>query len=129
MKQSKELQDLMVRFYESMPKGEAIEFTEDYISRADGVLTIGSDPGEWYEGYEAILNWTKALADSLGQIKIEIKYIKAYSEGTMGWAVGGITMKMPDGTEGGLITTGVFQLENGNWKVVHFHHANGSVPG
>lgn len=124
MKPSEELHDLMVQFYASMPKGESIAFTENYISRMDGVLIIGNDPGEWFEGYEAILEWTKSLAELLGQTKIEVKYIKAYSEGTMGWAVGRATMKMPDGSEVTLRSTGVFHQENGSWKIVHFYHAN-----
>lgn len=128
MKPSEELHNLMVKFYESGPKGESIAFTETYISRMDGVLVVGSDPGEWFEGYEAILKWTVSLAEILSQAKIEIKYIKAYSEGTMGWAVGESTIKIPDGPEATLVTTGVFHQENGSWKIVHFRHANGPEP-
>ena len=58
MKPSEKLHNLMVKFYDLGPKGELIAFTENYISRMDGVLIIGSDPGEWFEGYEAILKWT-----------------------------------------------------------------------
>jgi ketosteroid isomerase-like protein len=58
MEQSTELKDLTLRSYEALSGGD-LSFFERYLSQQDGVLSIGTDPNEWWEGYATI---TKALS-------------------------------------------------------------------
>lgn len=46
MKQSTELKDLTLRFYEAYSSGD-YSFIARHQSQKDGVLVIGTDPNEW----------------------------------------------------------------------------------
>jgi hypothetical protein len=46
MELSDELRALMVRFYEAVNDGD-FSFVERYVSRQEGAVFVGTDPGEW----------------------------------------------------------------------------------
>jgi hypothetical protein len=70
MEPSAELRDLTLRLYRAVERGDAA-FLERHVSRQEGVLLIGTDPDEWWEGLELLL---------AGQLQ-------AYREGTVGWVI------------------------------------------
>jgi hypothetical protein len=53
MNPSVELKNAVLRFYESMTSGD-VSAVERLFSRQSGVLAIGTDPNEWWEGYDTI---------------------------------------------------------------------------
>jgi hypothetical protein len=51
MQQSSELRDLMIRYWEAFAGGDVANASA-HLSADSGILGIGTDPGEWYEGAE-----------------------------------------------------------------------------
>ena len=124
MEQSIELRNLMLRFNESFSSGDIL-LIENMFSQKEGVLVIGSDPNEWWEGYETIINIFKSQMGEMGDFKIVDIDTKAYSEGTVGWGVSQTIMKMPDGLEIPFRGTVVFHQEDGGWKALQWHASIG----
>ena len=123
--QSIELRDLVLRFYEAFSSID-ISFIENFISQKDEVLVIGSDPNEWWSDYKTIISAFKAQLREMGGVKIVNVDIKAYSEGTVGWAASRAIMKMPDGLKIPFRMTGVFHQEDGSWKNLQWHASIGA---
>jgi ketosteroid isomerase-like protein len=48
MEQAPELEDLTSRFYQTLAQGD-VATLEDLVSQRDGVLSIGTDPAEWWD--------------------------------------------------------------------------------
>ena len=117
MKQSDELGDLVLKWYERFSSGDIVSIAESLFSRQDGVLSIGTDPNEWWEGYKDIIESRKQT----GAFQVKAGDLKAYCEGTVGWVADRMTFKGSDGTEFAFRHTAVLHKENGQWKVVQQH--------
>jgi hypothetical protein len=125
MEQSSELIELIRRIYARMSVGD-VAFFERHISRQDGVLVIGSDPGEWWADYATIVRVFKTQLEEMGSLSIDVGQIDAYSDGNVGWAAGRPVLRLPDGTAFTHRTTLVFQRQQGEWKIVQWHGSIGA---
>ena len=99
MIQSTEIRNIVLQWYESFLSGaDMIALAERLYSRQEGVLAIGTDPMEWIEGFEPILRVCRQMA-RMGPMEVKAGNLKAYSEGTVGWASDSATLRTADGTE------------------------------
>ncbi len=127
MEQSDELRDLTLRFYEATATGD-LSFLERYVSRREGTVFVGTDPGEWWEGFEAFVEAMRAQSEAMegGGLQIVSGQLQAYREGNVGWVIDRDALfRLPDGTEIPFRNTLVFRLEEGEWKLVHGHSSIG----
>src|SRR5215207_5805229 len=125
MEQSDELRDLTLRLYEAGTIGD-LSFFDRHISRHEGVVFVGLNPNEWWEGFEAIRERVRAQSEQMGGMQIVPGQIQAYREGSVGWVIDGdASFRMPDGTELPFRSTSVFRQEDGEWKVVQNHASFG----
>ncbi len=127
MQESSELKDLIRGWYESVAKGD-ITFTERVTSRQPEVLVIGTDPREWWVGYDKIVEVYRAQFEEMGAgsgLQFLPGDTKAYSEGDVGWVADQPTVRLPDGHEVPMRVTAVFRREDGEWKVVQLHGSVG----
>lgn len=124
MEQSPELEALYLRSCEAMSNGDH-SFFEHYFSRRDGVLAIGTDPSEWWEGYAAITKVFKAQLKELDGLQVLADVPRAYRDGPIGWIAGQPTLKLSDVTEMPVRLTAVFQKEEDGWKIVQWHFSMG----
>jgi len=122
MIQSTELKNLILGWYESINSGDMLEPVERLFSRQQGFLAIGSAPDEWYESFESIFHAYQAVAPK-GPLEVKVGDLKAYSEGTFGWTVDRVALKLSNGSEIPFRHTFVFHKENGEWKIVHAHYS------
>ena len=125
MEQSDELRDLTLRFYEAATTGD-LSFFDRHISRQEGVAFVGTDPNEWWEGFEALREAIRAQSEEMGGMQIVPGRLQAYREGNVGWVIDrDASFRLPDGTEIPFRNTVVFRREDGEWKVVHGHSSIG----
>jgi adenylate cyclase len=126
MEQSDELRDLTLRFYEAVNAGD-LSFVERHVSRQEGAVFVGTDPDEWWEGYEAFLEAMRAQEEAVGGDGLQIvpEQIQAYREGSVGWVIDHDSFQLPDGTEVPFRNTMLFLQEDGGWKLVHAHASIG----
>ena len=126
MEHSDELRDLTIRFYEATTSGD-LSFFDRHVSRQEeGVVFVGTDPDEWWEGFEAFVEAMRAQSEAMGGMQIVTGQLQAYQEGSIGWVIDrDASFRMPDGTEIPFRNTVVFRREDGEWKVVHEHASIG----
>lgn len=119
MRQSEDVKNALRNFYERNTANDQANF-HAVVSGADDVIFIGSSAKEWFEGQEQARH-----AFGLEGFRIEPGEIKAWEEGTAGWAINTPRFILPDGSVMRLRMTSVFVKEGGAWKLVHLH---GSTP-
>lgn len=92
-----------------------------------GVLFIGSDPKEWWAGYQTLSPIVAAQMSEFetGGLTFDVGEIDAYSEGTVGWVAGRPTLLFTDGSTSSLRFTGVLHLDRGVWRFVQWHLSAG----
>ena len=120
MQPSTELKDLVLRTYQAIANGDTT-FYDRHLSQQQGVLIIGTDPNEWWEGHETINRVFKAQIQEMGGISVVGSDPLAYSQGDIGWVADRPRFRLPDGTEIPFRSSIVFVKEDGDWKVVHQH--------
>ena len=126
MEQSDELRDLTLRLYEAATTGD-LPFFERHVSRQQGAVFVGTDPNEWWEGFEAFVEAIRAQSEAMGGgMQIVAGQLQAYQEGGIGWVIDrNASFRLPDGTEIPFRNTVVFRREDGEWKLVHEHASIG----
>lgn len=88
-----------------------------------GVVFIGTDPDEWWPGYDTVGPVFEAQVRemSAGGVTVDAGEIEAFSEGTVGWAAARPTLLLGDGSTAQLRFTGVLHLDRGMWRFVQWH--------
>jgi hypothetical protein len=125
MEHSDELRDLTLRLYEAEASGD-LSFIERNLSRQEGAVYVGSDPNDWWEGFEAFVEALRAESEALGGMQIVAGQLQAYREGNVGWSIDRDALfRLPDGTEIPFRNTYVFVQEDGEWKLIHGHTSIG----
>jgi len=126
MEDAPELEQLTLRFYEAIGRGDA-GLARELTSSQRGVLGIGSDPNEWWEGAGTIAAHIKAQLEALGgELNVVHGAPHAYQEGSVGWISDrAAALRMENGTEVPFRFTAVFHKEDGDWKIVQFHTSVG----
>jgi SnoaL-like domain len=114
-----ELENIVLQHYGKFHSGEQASTIQATYSLQDGVVIIGSDPGEWVEDREGLNVWVQAG----GAVKAEItvQNIRAMCEGSVGWTMDRVKVRLPNGVEIPIRHTRIFHKEDGVWKMVHLH--------
>ena len=123
MEPSTELRNLTLRLYQAMASGD-YAFMERYFSVNAGVLTIGTDPNEWWADRETAMRVFRAQLEELGGFPIAAGDPQAFVEGSVGWIADQPRVTVPD-AEMRLRLTGVFHREGQDWKIVQWHISMG----
>lgn len=114
-----ELKNIVLHHYGKFDAGEQAISIENLYSLMDGVVIIGNDPNKWFDDYDSLLAWIKAGGSVAAEITVH--NLKAWFEGTVGWAMNRVTVKFLNGIEIPVRHTRIFHKEDGAWKIVHLH--------
>lgn len=114
-----ELKNLVLKNFEKEFSGKILEVVQGTYSRQEGVTLIGSEPKDWYEGYEAILHFYGSAEGN--RLDLQVDVLKAYCEGDVGWSMDRVRLRLPNGVEVPIRHTRIFQREQDGWKIVHNH--------
>lgn len=119
MQSCDELKTIVLRHYGKFDSGGQADSIKDTYSLEEGVVIIGNDPNEWFDERDSILAFMRACGSS--KMGITVQNLKAYCEGTVGWTMDRVEVKLPNGVELPVRHTRIFHKENGAWKMVHLH--------
>jgi hypothetical protein len=126
MEQSTELKEVYLRICEAMSNGEA-SFFRGCFSQEDGVIAIGTDPTEWWAGYDTITRVFMEQLEETGGFQMLAGEPLAYHNGSIGWVAGQPVIKLSGGAEIPFRLTAVFQKEQNDWKIVQWHFSTGTA--
>ena len=119
MRPCDELKNMVLHHYGKFEAGEQAETVNEMYSLQAGVVIFGNDPNEWFDDRESILAFMQAGGSS--KLEITVQNLKAYSEGSVGWTMDRVAVKLPNGVEIPVRHTRIFHQEDGAWKMVHLH--------
>ncbi len=121
MRRSAEVRNTLLRFYEVFPAGDVEDFAQIIAQEDEGVLVIGSDPGQWTEGREQWIAAREGLVRAMEELRFEASEEPlGYEEGSIGWVADRPKVVLPGGTISTRLT-GVVHQEQGEWRFVHIH--------
>ena len=124
MQRSDDVRLAMLGFYERFSNADPDAFAEG-ITSEEGALVIGTDGSQWEEGHDTWAAAFRAQVEAVPGLRLKEGDLRAYEEGTMGWAADRPSIVLPDGTPLPVRLTGVLQREGDGWKVVHCHFSFG----
>jgi len=126
MNPSTEVREAVLRFYQAVGSQD-LAALERIFSRQSGVLAVGTDPNEWWAGYDTIMQAFQAQFRESGTRQVTPGDLSAFAEGSVGWAADRRTMRLSSGREITVRETMLFHQEDGEWRLVQFH-ASVAVP-
>jgi class 3 adenylate cyclase len=124
MERSPEIEAVMRRLYAAMGSGDTDALVARHTRRADIFLAVGSDPSERWEdpeGFDAILRAQVAETSDMPLVSLSVR---AWEEGTVGWAFAEPVWDHPNGPVP-TRDTFVLHLEADEWRIVHSHVSMG----
>jgi len=114
-----ELKNLVLHHYGKFLSGEQAQSIQDTYSHQEGVVIIGNDPNEWFDDRYSVLAFMQAGGSN--KMEITVHNLKACSEGSVGWTMDRVSVKLSSGVEIPVRHTRIFHKEDGAWKMVHLH--------
>ncbi len=125
MEHSEVIKEIYQRSYEMYSSGDAA-VTARFVSRHPGALILGTDPAEWIEGADQIVDVIPTYAPILGQAGITLRpgECRAYVEGNVGWVIDNPAFTR-NGRQYLCRATTILHQEEGGWKIVHQHFSFG----
>jgi len=95
------------------------------LSDRPGVVTIGTDPGEWWNKQQLLASINEAMSLDGSQIRAEHDAHQVHVAGDLAWTEGTGRFVSEKGGERAMRMTGVFVREGGQWKVAQLHASIG----
>jgi hypothetical protein len=115
MKQSAEVRDAMLQFYDRLSASDVASF-DQLVSQEPATLIIGTAPGEWVTERDRM-----RFGFETEGVRIEAGEPAGYEESSMGWVVDEPVFFFPDGSAMKTRLTAILRREDGTWKLVHMH--------
>lgn len=116
MKESTDVRDRLLRFYDRISASDVASFDE-LVSSDPATLVVGTAPGEIITDRDRLRFGFEAEG-----LRIEPgPNPTAYAEGALGWAIDEPTYFFPDGTPMHCRLTAVMHQEEERWKIVQMH--------
>jgi adenylate cyclase len=109
----------MVDVIRSIAEGDSSALRDQW-SAEPGVISLGTDPREWWEGRDKIVSLQGAQFAERGELSFAPADVRGFEEGNVGWAVHATVGTWRRRTAGSRFTA-VFRREPGGWKLVHLH--------
>ncbi len=120
MEESAEVREVAMHYFDAICRGDT-GYLEQFVSH-DSALLIGTDPNEWWTGYDKIIDIWKAQFEAVGGgFPIQARNMTAYRDGNVGWYAAQPMIRLPGGTGVPLRMTGVVRKQDGGWKLVSSH--------
>lgn len=124
IERSPEIEHFLHKLVEAFEERD-VAFYERTISREAGALDIATDPDEWAEGYDKIVELERQMMEEGSQVwHVRLDDVTAYREGSVGWGAGRGFLQV-EGAEVPYRWTGVVHQEDGEWKAIQLHASIG----
>ncbi|TQE98301.1 MAG: nuclear transport factor 2 family protein [Spiribacter salinus] len=123
MKRSPELETLSRTFLTALTQDGAAP--SSFIDHNDALTVIGTDPAEWWAGYDTASRMMAQQREEAQGVTIDAGDPVAHTQGDVGWVATQPVMHLPDGTAVPFRVTMVCRKVDGAWKVIQTHASFG----
>ena len=88
---------------------------------SDDFIGIGTDPEEFWRGYQVNLDVFRNQIELLGVASVVERRAFGFVQGETGWVAGEWSFELANGATADIRTTAVLVLVRGDWRIAHFH--------
>jgi ketosteroid isomerase-like protein len=121
MHSSPEILQLVADWFAAGSRGDPT-IVNERVAAFDGTRLIGSDPGEWFQGGDAVDAFLRGEVEGAGgNATFTTSEGEAYEHGDTGWAATKLTITLPDGAHITPRWSAVFVKVDGTWQFVQIH--------
>jgi len=124
MEQSASVRQALLTFYERFSAGNVDDFGQSIASWPDAFV-IGTGPTEWQDGRATWIAGYEMQVTAIPGIRMEAGDVRAYAEGSLGFAADQPSIVLPNGLAIPLRLTAVLQQEGDTWKLLNVHFSAG----
>lgn len=124
MKRCTEVEELTRRIYAGMRAADLGTVTGT-ISQQEPLVWIGTDPQEWWTGYDTMVEVFRGQLDATGGFDIVSDDPVGLQEGDVAWVADQPALRLPDGSEIPVRITAVAHREGDGWRFVQWHASIG----
>ena len=124
MEQSASVREALLTFYERFSAGNVDDFAQSIASWPDAFV-IGTGPTEWQDGRATWIAGYEMQITAIPGVRMEAGNVRAYAEGTLGFAADQPTFVLPNGLTIPVRLTAVLRLEGDSWKLLNAHFSAG----
>lgn len=127
MHPSPEVEGVVSRYLRALASTDAETLSHLY-SKHEAALVIGTDPTEWWAGFEefmSVISAQLAEAHERGGLQIEVTYVRGYEDGNVGWAAVRGVFEFAGRPELPFRLTAVLRVEQGHWRLMQTHTSVG----
>ncbi|MCA1840430.1 MAG: adenylate/guanylate cyclase domain-containing protein [Actinomycetota bacterium] len=117
MEPSEEISDLLLEVYRAYANADAAAFLSLWSTRP-GVMSVGTDPREWWRGFEIIKAAEEAQMMERRPTPVAPAQTFGFQEGSVGWATGSATGEFR-GKQYPMRWVLIAHLEREKWKIVY----------
>lgn len=120
MKPSSEIREVILAWFKAAESGDA-QWRDRHVSTSPDLRIVGTDPDEWLSGapaYEFLSNEARTVG---GRVKVEVREVEAFEEGSVGWGLAQPEITLLDGRRVSPRWSAVFHREGGEWRMVQLH--------
>jgi ketosteroid isomerase-like protein len=124
MERSQEVEGAIQRLLDAIGSAD-FEAATELLSPRPEILLLGTDPEEWWSGYETVSRVMQEQLKEMQGIRIDASDVSGYADGDVGWGSARARYSMPDGTGNEVRMTAVFRREDGRWRLMQGHSSIG----
>ncbi len=124
MERSTSVGEAVLKFYERFSAGKVNDFAQSIASWPDAFV-IGTGPTEWQDGRATWIEGYEMQVTAMPGIRMQAGNVRAYAEGTLGFAADQPSIILPNDLAIPLRMTAVLQHEGGTWKLLNVHFSAG----
>lgn len=125
MNDAPELVQVTSRVYAAMNASDIETIRELFVDSAT-TSVIGTDPAEWWVGYDTLMRVFAVQVDELRGWRWEPTELVAYCSGDVGWATDRAHVTLPAGNTVTIRSSMVYTLVRAHWKIAHWHVSIGT---
>jgi hypothetical protein len=126
MEQSEDVRRLLSSLVETFGTAEMASAFTGAIAAEPGVLMVGTDPAEWWDDPEKLLDAMRAQSTELGGGAATVSHAEGWVQGEIGWGAVKANLVFPDGSAAQLRITATLARRPGGWKIVQGHASVGA---
>jgi class 3 adenylate cyclase len=122
MEPAPDLVEFLHRLYKSFNLLDA-DRVIDAFDRGSGSLLIGTDPDEWWQGFDVIAPVVRMQFEefrAMGGARIALDEVVAHKEATTGWIAARASITIADGSPMPIRNTVVVHEDGAYWRIVHW---------